>query len=248
MKNNKFFLGAIALFTMFTLCLTSCSDDDDSDVANVKFNDVEIGHDNSKKGIAGKGFHIECGIVSTVKIKSIEIDIKQKDGAAAAHQMWTDAKYTNVLETVFHEHMHLADNLPGGTYHFCLTVTDMNNAKKSLETDITIDGVNAEAPVIKLETPNDGAKTGAAGSKLAVKAQITVKNPVKEIEVEFHGADEYPIEIEGYEGKTGTFDLTENITIPAECPAGEYHLHFTVTDSKGISNMEEIEGFIITEK
>ncbi|KXB36952.1 hypothetical protein HMPREF1870_02481 [Bacteroidales bacterium KA00344] len=246
MKNKKIFLGAIALFSMFTLSLTSCSNDDDSDVANVKFSNVEIGHDNSKKGIAGKGFHIECGIVSTTKIKSIEVAIKQKGGAASVHQMWTDAKYTNVLETLFHEHVHLTDNLPSGTYHFSLIVTDMNNAKKSMETDITIDGVNSEAPVIKLETPNDKAKTGAAGSKLSIKAQITVKNPVKEIELEFHGADEYPIEIEGYEGKTGTFELVKDITIPAKCPAGEYHLHFTVTDSKGISNMEEVEGFIIT--
>lgn len=243
---NKFFLGVIALLSMFTLSLTSCDKDDDVDVANVTFANVEIGHDNSKKGVAGKGFHIECNITSTTKIKSIEVDIKQKDGAASAHQLWTDAKYTNVLETNFHEHMHFADNLPSGVYHFTLTVTDLNNAKKSIETDITIDGINAEAPVIKLEMPNDNSKTGAAGSKLMIKAQITVKNPVKEIEAEFHGADEYPVDIEGYEGKTGTFDLMETITIPAECPAGEYHLHFTVTDSKGISNTEEIEGFVIT--
>lgn len=247
MKNKKFFLGAIALLSVFTLSLTSCSDNDDPDVANVTFSNVEIGHDNSKKGTAGKGFHIECGIVSTVKIKSIEVDLKQKDGAASAHQMWTDAKYTNVLEAAFHEHMHLPDNLPSGNYHFSLIVTDMSNARKSIETDITIEGVNKDAPVIKLKKPNDGV-TGIAGSEVAVEAQITVKNPVKEIEAEFHGADEYPVEIKGYEGKTGTFDLIKNITIPAECPAGEYHFHLTVTDSKGISNMEEVEVSIITKK
>lgn len=246
--NKKLFLGALALVSVFTLSLSSCDNDKEAEVAKVKFDNVEIGHDNSKRGIAGKDLHIECDITSATKIKSIEAVIAQKGGSASARHTWTDARYTNVLETKFHEHLPLAANLPGGTYHFRLTVTDVNNVKKSLETDIQILGIASDAPTVKLTAPNQSSKTGVAGETLSLKAMITVKHPVEAIELEFHGAKEYPIAIEGYKGKEGTFDLAETITIPKACPAGTYHLHLTVTDSKGASTTKEVEGFVVTEK
>ena len=46
---KKLLLGAMALLSMFTMSLTSCSDDNESPTnGNIVFEDVEIGHDNSK--------------------------------------------------------------------------------------------------------------------------------------------------------------------------------------------------------
>ena len=71
------------------------------------------------------------------------------------------------------------------------------------------------------------------------------------IEVELHnGAAGYEktFEFAGkYVGKTSAM-FHEHIAVPADAPAGEYHLHFTVTDAEGNSVTEEAEGLVVTRK
>lgn len=242
--------GALALLSLFTVSLTSCDDDDNNTpTANVTFSDVEVGHEGEDEVLIGKEIHVEAAIRSAVKIKSIEVDITPKDKAAGgkAHYLFADAKYTGVLNTTFHEHIAIPQDLKPGTYRFALTVTDANGARRSHEAELKLVAVNPDAPIVKLDTPNDNAKTGVAGSTIAFKATITVTKPVKEIEIEFHGAKEYPIEIDDYNGKTGTFTFEKNITIPAHAAAGTYHLHFTVEDEADLSTTAEVEGFTITQ-
>ena len=48
-----------------------------------------------------------------------------------------------------------------------------------------------------------------------------------------------------YLGETSAH-FHEHLAVPADAPAGEYHLHFTVTDADGNSTTEEVEGIQIT--
>lgn len=57
------------------------------------------------------------------------------------------------------------------------------------------------------------------------------------MELEFHGKDEKSValtdaQLKKYIGKKSV-DFAEQIMVPADVPAGEYHFHFTVEDEKG---------------
>lgn len=246
---NKFLLGVFALLSVFTLSLTSCDDDDDVKTANVQITNTELGEENSKEALIGGDLHIEASIQSEAKIKLIELQIKQSNGSGLIYQQYNEKgyanKYVGVLNTVFHEHLDIAKDFTPGKYHFTLTVTDVNGAKKTWEEDITFIAPDPNAPIVTFEP---AAESGKAGSKLKIKATVTVKNPIDEIELVFHGdKGEFPQDIEDYKGKTGTVNIEKEITIPANAPAGEYHIHFTVKDSKGLKTTGEFEGFNITE-
>ncbi len=246
---NKMMIGAFALLSMLTLSLTSCDKDDDVKTnANVTFSNIEVGLENSKEATVGGDLHLECDIVSENKIKSIEVKMTQKDGKGTLSKLYTDSKYTGVLNTTFHEHLELPSTLDAGTYHLAINVTDVNNNSKAYETDIKLIAVDPNAPVVVMLNPSETANTGVAGQPLTFKANITVKNPIKAIEIEFHGDKEYPIEVSDYNGKTGSVTFEKQITIPAECPAGEYHVHFTVEDNKGLTTTAELAGFKVTTK
>lgn len=246
MMKNKWFIGAIALLSMVTLSLTSCDKDDDKvTMANVQFSETEIGSNNSLQATVGKDLHVEAKIVSDVKIRSIEVKLTPAKGVGGSglSAMYKGSNYVGVLNTTFHEHLEIPSTLPAGTYKFSLIVTTENGTQKSFDKEIRLLAVDPEAPVITLIDP---VMTGVAGSKIMLKATIKMTHPVKEIEVEFHGKDEYPIEIDGYKGQNGTINFEKEIVVPANAPAGKYHVHFTVKDEKGLSTTAEIEGFSIT--
>lgn len=248
---HKLFLGALALLATATLAFTSCSDDDiPGNEANVTFSDIEIGAENSKEALVGDEMHVEASIVSGAKIKQIEVKLTPKQGVGGngTSYQFTDAKYTNVLNTTFHEHIDIPKELPAGAYVLALVVTDVNGAQKSFETEVMLKAVDPKAPVVELTSPNDGNKTGVAGANIVFKGKITVTSPIEEIEIEFHGAKEYPIEIDDYKGRTGTFEFEKTVTIPAEAAAGSYHVHFTVEDADGRSTTAEVEDFTVTAK
>ena len=46
-------------------------------------------------------------------------------------------------------------------------------------------------------------------------------------------------------GKTGKVTFNKELTVPAECKPGKYHIHFTVKDVDGRETTEEIEDFIV---
>ena len=52
---------------------------------------------------------------------------------------------------------------------------------------------------------------------------------------------------EKYIGETSVL-FHEHPLIPADAPAGEYHIHFTVTDAAGNSTTEEAEGIEISKQ
>ena len=73
---KKFFIGAMALLSVFTMALTSCDNDDDPTTnGNIEFKDMEFGHDNEKVGTIGDDLHLECKITSSSKITGINVTL-----------------------------------------------------------------------------------------------------------------------------------------------------------------------------
>ena len=106
---------------------------------------------------------------------------------------------------------------------------------------------NVVKPVINLsEVGEENSKTGIAGSDLHLEGEITAENLISRIDIEIHQEDggDYKIEKSFTEGKyigVKNTHFHEHIDIPAETPAGAYHLHFTVTDQTGQTETKESE-------
>ena len=239
-----------ALVSVLTLCLASCSNNnDDPAETKLEINKRELGEENSKTAVLGKDLHIECEILAESKIRSIRVALIQGNAETVLMKDFNSNKnYVGVINAHFHEHLELDGKLAAGTYRFILTVTDEKGKEVSWTDELTLKAPDPNAPKIEITSPNANNNTAEAGSKFTVKAEVTVKSAVKSIELEFHGDKEYPIEVSDYNGKTGTFEFSKEITVPAEAVAGEYHLHFTLTDTDGRTNTEEFEGFKITAK
>jgi uncharacterized membrane protein len=85
-----------------------------------------------------------------------------------------------------------------------------------------------------------------AGEDLHLEAEIVAEGSIARIDVEIHPENGGDSEIEKtytdekYVGKKNV-EFHEHIDIPANAPAGEYHLHLTVTDKTGQTTTEEAE-------
>lgn len=242
---KKFFIGAMALLSVFTMALTSCDNDDDPTTnGNIEFKDMEFGHDNEKVGTIGDDLHLECKITSSSKITGINVTLV-KDANNNVEKSYTNNKYIGVKNTTFHEHLDLPETLTEGEYECTITVTNAEGAVKSIKEKITLKKKIVDPNAPKIENLKVNTMEGTPNGKLTITANIETKDPVDEIEIEFHGDKEHEMEVDGFKGKSGSFTFTKEITIPAECQAGEYHIHFTVKDDKGRETTEEIEDFII---
>lgn len=109
------------------------------------------------------------------------------------------------------------------------------------------DDDNPAKPVINLtEVGSENNKTGVAGSDLHLEGSIVADGMIKQIDVEIHqeSGGSFKIEKSYKDGKyigVKNADFHEHIDIPAEAPAGHYHVHFTVTDQFGQATTAESE-------
>lgn len=109
------------------------------------------------------------------------------------------------------------------------------------------DDNNPSKPIINLtEIGSDNNKTGIAGNDLHLEGKIVADGLIKQIDVEIHqeSGGSFKIEKSYKEGKyigVKNTDFHEHIDIPSDAPAGDYHLHFTVTDQFGQATTTESE-------
>ncbi len=109
------------------------------------------------------------------------------------------------------------------------------------------DEIPVGKPVINLsEVGLENSRTAVAGSDLHLEGDILAEGLIAKIDIEIHQEDggEYKIEKSWTEGKyIGVKNTTfhEHLDIPADAPAGEYHLHFAVTDQLGNTATVESE-------
>ncbi len=242
------------LLSVFALTLTSCDNDDDNpSVAKPKINLEEVGEENSKTATAGKDLHLEGELEAEGLIANITVNIASADGKTQVlTKSYSDGKYIGVRNTTFHEHVDIPASTPAGDYKLTFTVTDKAGQSSVFTSTLKIEVPVEGAPEITINEVGEGnSMTGVAGGKMPVKAAVKAQKKIAEIELELHNTSadyEKVFTFKGeYVGKTEA-DFNEQLLIPADAPAGEYHLHFTVKDAEGNSTTEEAEGVQVKDK
>lgn len=247
---NKFLLGAFALLSVFTMSMTSCSDDDKPVESSIEINNAKFGHDG--EATIGSDMHLEANIITNAKIKLIEVEMTKADGTQVMTKKYDTGKYVGVLAATFHEHIDIPKTLAEGTYKVFLKVTDMENKQKVVSGDVKLIIKTAKVSVDILDKATHKPITSAkAGDKVIVKATVAsldAAKPVTEMELEFHGSGEWEVELEEavlakYIGKSN-FTFEEEITVPEKAVKGKCHFHYTV-EVAGHENTAEIEDFEI---
>ena len=100
-------------------------------------------------------------------------------------------------------------------------------------------------PTINLtEVGHHNSKHAHPGHDLHVEAKVVAEGLVKRIDIEIHQEDGGTFKIaKSYtEGKyigVRNIEFHEHINIPANAPLGKYHMHFVVTDQRGLQAIAE---------
>ena len=252
MKRTMLF-AAMLLLSMCTFVLSSCDNDDDKANVNVEKPTIdlkEVGEGNSKTAVAGSDLHLEGDILAPGLIKSINVEIHSEEGGAdVVNKTWDESseegkQYIGVKNTHFHEHLDIPKDATPGSYHLHFTVTDQQGNQTTFESELTIEAPDPDAAEFdNVKIGKDNNMAGQVGSTVPVSVSIKTKQPIKEIEVEFHGdGGEFPTAYtDKYAGKTDV-QFSEDVPVPATAPAGEYHVHITVTEQNGHTTTHTVEG------
>ncbi len=240
---RKLLLGALLLLSANVLLFTSCEDEKPLG-PTVKITELGSDHDNPNNQIAiiGTDAHIEAEITAEGLIESIEVEVHQEGGSFEFGKVYTDSKYVGKKNATLHEHLDIPSEAPAGEYHLHLVVRDQFGQTATAESKLTLQA----APVdITIEGLVFGAghnfpdnNIGYIGGSPVVEAgKITAKAGIKKIEVFMHSEEATPeFKIEAVfeqKGETELEGFHKHVNIPANAPAGPYHLHFKETDTKG---------------
>ena len=253
MKTNFKFLVLILSLGLF---LQSCSSDDDGgSVPGINAPEITgfeygEGSDHSTDYFAYKGsdIHLEAEIYAESVVSSITLEIHAHDAELAEGEVeWEfEQTYTNedylVINPTFHEHVDVPTNIPSGEYHVELIVVDEEGNSTEVEGELQI------LDVITLSDFEIDA-TAARGSDFHAEFMINAVHGIHNISLDVHahdldvaaGEEEWDLEAifeDGYHGQTEV-EFHEHVDIPANAPAGEYHMTFTVEDEEG--NIKEYE-------
>lgn len=246
------FYAASVLFCVFGIMLSSCDNDDNPSVAKPVAALAEVGEENSKEATAGKDLHLEGDLQAEGLIARIDVTVASADGqTVVVKKSWTDGKYINVRNTTFHEHIDIPAATASGDYKLTFVVIDKTGQSTTFVSDLKIVTPVEGAPEITFkEVGEENSKKAVIGEKMHLEAQIEAPHKIAKIEVEFHNTAAgyehvFTYTDEKYLGETSVL-FHEHPQIPADAPAGEYHIHFTVTDADGNSTTEEAEGIEIS--
>jgi len=140
MKSFKYMSMTAALLAIVTFGFTSCSSDDDEPLpAKPTVTLTEVGYDNSLHCHPGHDLHLEATVLAEGLIKSINVEIHQKEGGTfTIEQAYNEGKYIGVRNTEFHEHIDIPATAPLGAYHLHFTVTDQKGQQTTAESNLTL--------------------------------------------------------------------------------------------------------------
>ena len=158
------FIAASVLFCVFSLVLSSCSDDDDAkqSVAKSVVALAEVGKENSKEAIAGKDLHLEGDLVADGLIARIDVTIAAKDGnKTIVKQSYTEGKYIGVRNTTFHEHLDIPADAAPGAYTVTFVVTDKLGQSTTFTSDLTVKALDKTVPTITFKEVGEGPPVDA---------------------------------------------------------------------------------------
>ena len=243
------------LIPIFGLALFSCQDEEDVNFDAPVISGFEFGeggtHATDGTAYRGSDLHLEAEILAEATVASITLSIHGHDLEVVEgeeewdfSQTYTDEKYL-VRNPTFHEHVDIPVNAPAGEYHITLEITDKAGNTSEVE---------GHLEVLSLVTISDLEmdETVARGNDFHVEFMINAVHGIHQISVNIHahgvtpgtGEVEWDFEEiyeEGYHGLTEA-EFHEHIDVPANAPAGEYHITFSIEDEEG--NIQEFESHI----
>jgi len=121
----------MALFTVFTLCFTACSNDDDDKLPapQITLNEANI---------EGDILCVQADVIAKGRTSAILLTITGKDGSTKVTYPVTDSKYIGVLNIDgFHVHVDInGKNVEEGDL-LKMTVTDAEGQSVTAQKDIT---------------------------------------------------------------------------------------------------------------
>lgn len=246
---NIFFKSAFAVTLGALIFTTSCKNDDDAPNDTIQIQLTEVGTANSGEAVAGSDVHLDAEIIASARIANVIVEIHNETDASIPEITQEFSDYNGQINANFHQHIDIPADYPAGEYHLHLTVIDANGNSETAEAELVILAATNNIQVVFHEVGEGNSGQVATGSDLHLDAGITSVHAIAGIELEIHNeADPNVAEIvhsfSNYNGQTNA-DFHEHVDIPADQPAGEYHLHLTITDDEGNSFTAESE-LIIT--
>ena len=138
MKNFKYMGLCMAILSVLSFGFVSCNDDDDDDVKAPVITLEEVGHGDGHVGHPGHDLHLEAAITAEGYIKSISVQIAQKEGNFLITKDYTEGAYVDVRNTEFHEHIDIPEDAPLGAYKLTFVVTAKEGPSGLAECDLTL--------------------------------------------------------------------------------------------------------------
>lgn len=243
------------LIPILGFALFSCQDDEDVNFNAPVISGFQFGeggtHSTDGTAYRGSDLHLEAEILAEATVASITLTIHGQDLVVGEgeeewdfSETYTDEKYL-VKNPTFHEHVDIPANAPAGEYHITLEVTDLAGNTSEVEGHLEL---------LSAVTINEFSmdETVARGTDFHVEFMINAIHGIHQISVDIHahgitpraGEVEWDFEEiyeEGYHGLTEA-EFHEHIDVPANAPAGEYHITFSIEDEEG--NIQEFESHI----
>lgn len=268
-------LGVVLLLSIFTLTLSSCSDDDkptstpDKPTITVS----EIGIEDNKIALAGSNLHTEGDIMAPGKVKSFEIKVYDKAGTVIGDTLFDEKNpdtFVGNINPHFHIHVDLSNKAAlgeGGKVE--ITLVDQAGQTANFSEPITVEqAIVQHVTGLNVIGPDGKTANGIAGQPMTVVADEILMYPglkIDGMEIEFHNeaadreivfssekdSDEDP----GYWEELAKnpcigqekSSFKESFKLPDNAPAGTYHLHFTVI-SGNTEQTYEVEGINVKGK
>lgn len=244
----------LAIVASLGVVMYSCDNDDNPSSNGPEILTFEYGegstHSSEQVAYIGSDVHMESEIMAENVVESITVDIHGHDLLLQAGQeewdyemTYTDAKY-QAKNIEFHEHIDIPANAPAGEYHVDFIVTDAAGNVTEMEGDLEI-----MSPVFVYD--DETATEAQRGTEIHMEFMMFALNGIHSIEVDIHGHDitvgdgeeewDFEQEFDSYHEMSGDVEFHEDIEIPANAPAGEYHAMIKIEDEDGFVIEYEID-------
>ncbi len=161
----------IAIAFISNLFIASCEKDDD--VAKPIISNLELGIGNSRTAYIGSDLHIQAEIIAEGKIDKITVEIHLEEGSRDEIEAIYD-EFAGLKNTTFHKHVIIPKEIPAGTYHCHITVTDQTGNSTTVEEEISIQELeDTSAPVLTITAAPISGQTHSSGANIAISGTIT---------------------------------------------------------------------------
>lgn len=203
-------------------------DDDHDDDHGITITDLEVGD-----ATRGSDIHAEAQMTAPNGIANVSVNIHGHGlDPLEGEQAWVfDAEFDSYSGTSaeFHEHVDIPENAAPGEYHMTITVVDGEGHTHAEGGNFI---VYAEENTSITVTDFHISEEATAGADIHAEAIVAAEEGLSEIHVHIHSESDEEWGLEQtftYEGET-SLEFHEHIDIPADTPAGEYHLEMEIID------------------